>query len=328
MAQHDMIIDNGPGMAVRTDMNAALAALVSCSLGPIEPMVTYAGQLWLNSSIPPNGRLYQRDLADAAWIDPQMTVILPPGVVRVDLVQAFTQAERMQARANVNAQGNLFLRTFVVASAPTFLLNAETKLVQFELIAPGGAGGGVAGDPVGTSGTGAMGGGGGGGEYAFLGVTSPVVATPWNITIGAFGAPGAIGNFKGGDAGNVSITDGAVTVTAIGGKGGLGAVAQTASGGLGGVGGTGGVGGLAAARMAGANGDSGSHNVSRGGTSGGGDTGHGWGLGGLDPLLGHNNGVQGSGYGAGGSGASVGANSGRFSGGAGRPGVVVVTEYK
>jgi hypothetical protein len=70
MPQHDMVIDNGPGLAVRTDMNGAIQALASSSAGPIEPTVTYAGQLWLDTTVTPNGQLRQRNLANNAWVDP------------------------------------------------------------------------------------------------------------------------------------------------------------------------------------------------------------------------------------------------------------------
>ena len=67
MAQHDMVIDNGSGLTVRTDMNAALQALASNNAGSVEPAVKYAGQLWLDMSAPPDGKLRQRNAANTAW---------------------------------------------------------------------------------------------------------------------------------------------------------------------------------------------------------------------------------------------------------------------
>ena len=55
MPQHDMVIDNGPGAAVRTDMQAAVQALASMNAGPVEPTTKYAGMFWLDTSITPNG---------------------------------------------------------------------------------------------------------------------------------------------------------------------------------------------------------------------------------------------------------------------------------
>lgn len=74
MAQHDMVIDNGPGLVVRQDMNAALAALVSTSSGPVEPQVSVAGQLWLDTSVQPNGQLKQRNLTNNGWVTPNITL--------------------------------------------------------------------------------------------------------------------------------------------------------------------------------------------------------------------------------------------------------------
>ncbi|MCA1404705.1 phage tail protein [Ensifer sp. IC3342] len=64
MAQHDQVIDNGPGLAVRTDINAALAALFSSNSGAVEPAVKVAGQLWFNTS---SGQLQMRNAANTAW---------------------------------------------------------------------------------------------------------------------------------------------------------------------------------------------------------------------------------------------------------------------
>ncbi|PLU04515.1 phage tail protein [Sinorhizobium medicae] len=65
MAQHDMVVDNAPGLAVRSDINAALAALVSSSSGTVEPLTKVAGQLWFNTS---SGLLSLRNAANTAWI--------------------------------------------------------------------------------------------------------------------------------------------------------------------------------------------------------------------------------------------------------------------
>jgi hypothetical protein len=70
MAQHDMIIDNAPGLAVRTDINAALNAVVTNYSGPTEPPTMYAGMFWLDTSIGTNGTLRMRNLANSAWVDP------------------------------------------------------------------------------------------------------------------------------------------------------------------------------------------------------------------------------------------------------------------
>lgn len=65
MAQHDQVIDNGPGLTVRTDINAAIAALFSSSSGPVEPSVKVAGQLWFNTT---TGKLSMRNTGNTAWV--------------------------------------------------------------------------------------------------------------------------------------------------------------------------------------------------------------------------------------------------------------------
>lgn len=68
MAQHDQVIDNGPGLAVRTDINAALAALFSSNSGPVEPGTRVPGQFWFDTANPDAGRLWMRDQANVAWV--------------------------------------------------------------------------------------------------------------------------------------------------------------------------------------------------------------------------------------------------------------------
>ena len=72
MSQHDLAIDNGPGMAVRTDMIAALQALVTLSSGPLEPATMFAGMWWLDTSVTPNGSLKMRNLSNTAWTFPSI----------------------------------------------------------------------------------------------------------------------------------------------------------------------------------------------------------------------------------------------------------------
>jgi len=68
MAQHDMIIDNAPGLTFRTDLNAALAAAVTLNAGAIEPPTKYPGMLWLDLSVTPNGGLRMRNQTNTGWV--------------------------------------------------------------------------------------------------------------------------------------------------------------------------------------------------------------------------------------------------------------------
>lgn len=80
MAQHDGVIDNGPGLAVRTDINAALQALMSQNSGPVEPTVKYPGQIWLDTTVAPDGLLRQRNQGNTAWVALQTGAATPPAV--------------------------------------------------------------------------------------------------------------------------------------------------------------------------------------------------------------------------------------------------------
>ncbi len=66
MSQHDLTVDNGPGLTFRTDMNAALQALASQSSGAAAPSPTFPCQMWADTG---TGRLRQRNSANTAWVD-------------------------------------------------------------------------------------------------------------------------------------------------------------------------------------------------------------------------------------------------------------------
>ena len=65
MAQHDYVIANGTGAAVRSDLNYALAAIVSNNSGATEPTTMYAYQWWADTT---TGLLKLRNGANNAWI--------------------------------------------------------------------------------------------------------------------------------------------------------------------------------------------------------------------------------------------------------------------
>jgi len=65
MSQHDYVIDNGSGAAVRSDINRALQALVSTNAGATEPSTTYAYMLWADTS---TGTLKMRDGTNTTWV--------------------------------------------------------------------------------------------------------------------------------------------------------------------------------------------------------------------------------------------------------------------
>ena len=65
MAQHDYVIANGTGAAVRSDLNNALAAIVSQNSGATEPATTYAYQWWADTT---TSLLKLRNSANSGWI--------------------------------------------------------------------------------------------------------------------------------------------------------------------------------------------------------------------------------------------------------------------
>lgn len=69
MSQHDFRIENNTGRAVRTDFNKAVKALVTNSSGITEPPSPYAGMLWLDLSVLPNGQMRQRNQSNTGWIN-------------------------------------------------------------------------------------------------------------------------------------------------------------------------------------------------------------------------------------------------------------------
>lgn len=65
MSQHDYVIDNGNGAAVRADINAALAAIVTQNSGGTAPTTTYAGMGWWDTA---NNLIKIRNGANTAWV--------------------------------------------------------------------------------------------------------------------------------------------------------------------------------------------------------------------------------------------------------------------
>lgn len=65
MAQHDYVIANGTGAAVRSDLNDAFSAIVSQNSGATAPSTTYAYQWWADTT---TGLLKIRNAANNAWV--------------------------------------------------------------------------------------------------------------------------------------------------------------------------------------------------------------------------------------------------------------------
>jgi hypothetical protein len=65
VAQHDYVIANGTGAAVRSDLNGALAAIATNNSGATEPTTTYAYQWWPDTT---TGLLKIRNAANSAFV--------------------------------------------------------------------------------------------------------------------------------------------------------------------------------------------------------------------------------------------------------------------
>jgi hypothetical protein len=65
MAQHDYVIANASGAAVRADLNSALSAIVTNNSGATAPATTYAYQWWADTT---TGLLKVRNAANSAWV--------------------------------------------------------------------------------------------------------------------------------------------------------------------------------------------------------------------------------------------------------------------
>ena len=66
MSQHDYIIDNASGAAVRADLNTVLQAILSANSGASAPSTTSAYMLWADTT---NNKLKIRSGADDAWYE-------------------------------------------------------------------------------------------------------------------------------------------------------------------------------------------------------------------------------------------------------------------
>jgi hypothetical protein len=65
VAQHDYVISNGTGAAVRSDLNGALGAIATNNSGATEPTTTYAYQWWPDTT---TGLLKIRNAANSGWV--------------------------------------------------------------------------------------------------------------------------------------------------------------------------------------------------------------------------------------------------------------------
>lgn len=138
MAQHDYVIANGSGAAVRSDLNNGLAAIVSQNSGATAPATTYAYQWWVDTA---TGLLKQRNSANNAWItigqvDTANLGLIPAGAASI-------------VNADVNANAGIVASklSFTQSGTGAVARTIDSKLKDFVSVKDFGAvGNGVADD--------------------------------------------------------------------------------------------------------------------------------------------------------------------------------------
>lgn len=108
MSQHDMTVDNGPGLTVRNDINSALQALASSSSGASAPSPSFPCQYWADTG---SGRLKRRNAANNAWLD--------EGPLDAALRDAASQGEFVADTGIANAYTCNFVPTITARSEST-----------------------------------------------------------------------------------------------------------------------------------------------------------------------------------------------------------------
>jgi len=124
MPQHDLIIDNGSGAAVRADLNAALAALGSNNKGPNAPSAPLAGMMWVDDDTPSATVWTLKQYDGAEWIelgrlDITANVFTPSeGVIAwADVASAATVDLGAQASRSLRITGTTGITSFGTAAS-------------------------------------------------------------------------------------------------------------------------------------------------------------------------------------------------------------------
>lgn len=132
MAQHDYVIANGTGAAVRSDLNNALAAIVSNNSGATEPTTTYAYMPWADTT---TGLYKQRNAANSAWV-----TIGTLGTTNWGLAPTasptFSGTATFSGNVNLTGTGAIDIPAGTTAQRPgtpsSGMIRFNTTLVQYE----------------------------------------------------------------------------------------------------------------------------------------------------------------------------------------------------
>lgn len=124
MPQHDMVIANGSGAAVRADINDALAAIGSMMKGPNAPPAPVSGMIWLDDDTPSTTVWTVRQYDGAEWIewgrlDITNNVFIPSeGVIAwADVASAATVDLGAQASRSLRLTGTTAISSFGTAAS-------------------------------------------------------------------------------------------------------------------------------------------------------------------------------------------------------------------
>ena len=214
--------------------------------------------------------------------------------------------------------GNVKTQT-ITASNPAFVPDAQTKTIEFTVIAAGGGAGATDGQGAGTAAVAEAGSAG-----SFTNKKSVAVAASYAIVVAAGGAgalSGSVGG-SGSDGGISSVIGGDIAISANGGRGGAGDVGAAGDRALAGQ-----LGGNAGGGNPDGRGGASTCAVRVGGVLSALSTSGGSTLGGSRPSNLASDGALGDEFGAGGGASHSQDVSGNFAGGDGGGGAVIVTEY-
>ena len=242
----------------------------------------------------------------------------PPSVYVTALsVDLATSAQGMKAD---NAIASIVVQKFTSSGAYT----PNPKLLYAIIECTGGGGGGGGG--TGTASNSKNAAGGGSGSYSKTIASAAAIGASQIVTIGAGGSGGTATSDAPGQAGGGTSVGTLCIANGGGGGGGIGTSFLAFPGGTAGAAGTG---DIAIPGTAGGVGGGASNSASNYFTSSGAGANSIWGSGGRSVVgvSGAVNGNAGTGYGSGGSGCSIHNSTAAATGGAGSPGMVVITEF-
>ena len=128
MATHDYVIANGTGSAVRSDLNNALAAIVSLNSSSTEPSTTYAYQLWADTN---TNTLKLRNSANSAWISLSSTGGIGSANLGLATLASPSFTGDVSFAGNINMTGTGYIDVPAGTSAERDALTASNGMFRY-----------------------------------------------------------------------------------------------------------------------------------------------------------------------------------------------------